>query len=450
MKDSKIHLLSDTIRLLLVAAFVLTLTLGTGQIARAATYPAPVNLGAAGTFVVLTKTGVTNVSTSDITGNIGTSPIDSTAITGFSLIADATNTFSTSSQVTGRVYAADYADPTPSFLTTSVSNMQTAYTDAAGRSIPDFTELYSGDISGRTLAPGLYKWGTGVLITTDVTLAGPADAVWIFQVSGDLTMGSGAQVLLSGGAQAKNIFWQVGGGTGVEIGTTAHMEGTILAAKAIHLRTGASLNGRALAQTAVTLEKNTLVLPPHPIFADVPFSYWANGAIESLYNAGFTGGCSAAPLKYCPEAPVTRAEIAVFLLRGIHGAAYVPPAVGASSGFADVPITYWDAAWIKQLAVEGITIGCTATNYCPDANVMRDQIAVFLLRAMHTSAYAPPAVGASTGFSDVPITYWDAAWIKELAAENITGGCTATAYCPARPVTRAEAAVFLVKAFNLP
>ncbi|MBK8419334.1 ice-binding family protein [Candidatus Villigracilis saccharophilus] len=261
MKNSKYGPLSNTIRLLLLATLVMGLTLGTGQKARAFASPAPVDLGAAAPFVILSKTGVTNVPVSNITGNIGTSPIDSTAITGFSLVTHSTNTYSTSAQVTGKIYAANNASPTPANLTTAVSNMETAFANAAGRSLPDATELYSGNLSGQTIAPGLYKWSTDVLITTNVTLAGPADAVWIFQIAGDLIMGSGAQVLLSGGAQAGTIFWQVGGGTGVEIGTTAHVEGTILAAKAIHLRTGASLNGRALSQTAVTLDKNVLVIP---------------------------------------------------------------------------------------------------------------------------------------------------------------------------------------------
>jgi hypothetical protein len=188
------------------------------------------------------------------------SPIKATAITGFSLIADSTNAFSRSSQVSGLIYASDYDSPTSENLTTAVGNMEAAYTDAAGRA-PNFTELYSGDLSGQTLVPGIYKWSTGVLVTSNVTLAGPSDAVWIFQIAGNLTLGSGAEVLLSGGAKARNIFWQVGGGIGVEIGTTAHVEGTILAQAGINLRTGASLNGRALAQTAVTLDKNTVVVP---------------------------------------------------------------------------------------------------------------------------------------------------------------------------------------------
>jgi hypothetical protein len=262
MNYSTYHPVRKTIRLLLMATLAIALTLGTGQTARAFASPAPVNLGAAAPFAILTKAGITNVPTSAITGNLGVSPIAASAITGFSLIADSTNTFSTSSQVTGKIFAADYADPTPAILTTAVSNMEAAYTDAAGRA-PDVTELGAGNLSGLTIAPGVYKWGTGVSINpaTNVTLAGPSDAVWIFQIAGDLTLNSGAQVLLSGGAQANNIFWQVGGGTGVEIGTTAHVEGTILAAKAIHLRTGASLNGRALAQTAVTLDNNIIMIP---------------------------------------------------------------------------------------------------------------------------------------------------------------------------------------------
>ena len=194
----------------------------------------------------------------------------------------------------------------------------------------------------------------------------------------------------------------------------------------------------------------TLTVTGSPIFSDVPTSYWANDFIERLYLAGITTGCGTSPLIYCPEANVTRAEMAVFLLRGEHGAAYVPPAVGTDTGFTDVPTTYWAAAWIKQLAVEGITTGCSATTYCPDSNVTRAQMAIFLLRGEHGAAYVPPAVGTDTGFTDVPTTYWAASWIKQLAVEGITAGCSPTDFCPDSNVTRAEMAVFLVRTFNLP
>jgi len=223
--------------------------------------PGQVNLGTAANYAILSKSGISTVPASAVTGNMGVSPIDSTAITEFSLTLDSSGAFSSSSQVTGKIYAPDYASPTAANLTTAVGDMQTAYTDAAGRTLPDHTELGAGDIGGMTLAPGLYKWGTGLNIPTDVTLSGNANSVWIFQVAGDLTMASAKSVILAGGAQAKNIFWQIGGGVGVDLGSTSHFEGNILAQAGINLRTGASINGRLLAQTAVTLQANAVTAP---------------------------------------------------------------------------------------------------------------------------------------------------------------------------------------------
>jgi hypothetical protein len=232
--------------------FVWSFTTGTTEAAG----PQPVGLGTSGNFVILAKTGVSTTGSTAVVGNIGLSPAAATFITGFGLIMDSTNVFATSSLVTGRVYAADYADPTPADLTTAISDMETAFTDAAGRTLPDFTELGAGDISGQTLVPGLYKWGTGVLITSGVTLSGGANDVWIFQIAGDLTVSNGAIVTLSGGAQAGNIFWQVAGET--TLGTTSDFKGIILCQTLIALNTGAVMNGRALAQTAVTLDASTI------------------------------------------------------------------------------------------------------------------------------------------------------------------------------------------------
>jgi hypothetical protein len=220
---------------------------------------APVLLGAAGNYVILAKSGISNVPTSAITGDLGLSPAAASFITGFSLSLAAGDNFSTSPQVTGKVYAADYDVPTPSNLTTAVSDMETAYTDAAGRPTPDFVELATGAIGGLTLTPGLYKWSNTVTISSNVTLNGSATDVWIFQIAGGITQASATQVFLTGGALAKNVFWQVFGV--VEIGTTAHMEGIILSQTSITLATGASANGRLLAQTAVSLEGNTVVKP---------------------------------------------------------------------------------------------------------------------------------------------------------------------------------------------
>lgn len=225
-----------------------------------ATGPSPVSLGTAGSFAILAKTGVSTTGATAIVGDIGLSPSAATFITGFDLILDSTNTFSTSSLVTGKIYASDYAPPTPSSMTTAISDMETAFTDAAGRSLPDFTELYAGDISGQTLTPGLYKWGTGVLITdVGVTLSGGADAVWIFQIGEDLTVNNSAIVTLIGGAQAKNIFWQVAGQA--TLGTAVNFKGIILSQTLISLNTGAVMSGRALAQTEVTLDATQLTAP---------------------------------------------------------------------------------------------------------------------------------------------------------------------------------------------
>ncbi len=139
-------------------------------------------------------------------------------------------------------------------MTTAVSDMETAYNDAAGRTLPDATELGAGDISGKTLAPGLYKWGTGVLINNGVTLNGGTNDVWIFQIAGNLSVGNGAIVTLNGGAQARNIFWQVAGKATLE--TTSAFKGNILTQTLVEMKTGATLNGRALAQTAVTMDAN--------------------------------------------------------------------------------------------------------------------------------------------------------------------------------------------------
>ncbi len=226
----------------------------------AAAGPAPVPLGAAGNFVILAKSGVSTTGTTAVVGDIGLSPAAATFLTGFALSADATNTFSTSSLVTGKLYAANYAAPTPAYLTTAVSDMETAFTDAAGRTVPAaVTELGAGNISGLTLAPGLYKWGTGVLVTGGVTLSGGANDVWIFQIAQDLTVSNGAIVTLSGGAQANNIFWQVSGQA--TLGTTANFKGIILSQTLISLNTGAVMTGRALAQTAVTLDQSTVTQP---------------------------------------------------------------------------------------------------------------------------------------------------------------------------------------------
>lgn len=236
-----------------------------GGVGGAGSGPTPVSLATSGNFAILSLTGITNTGshTSAITGNIGASPITAAAMD---------NVFCP--EITGTIYGIDAAYTGNGVVTcfagtaadkTTVDNavldMGAAYDAAAGRTSPDHTELGAGEIGGLTLTPGLYKWGTGVSIPTDVTLSGGANDVWIFQIAGNLTMASAKKVTLAGGALAKNVFWQVAGGAGVTLGTTAQFKGIILAKKAITLETGASVNGRLLSQTAVVLDQNAVTQP---------------------------------------------------------------------------------------------------------------------------------------------------------------------------------------------
>ncbi|MFA6261463.1 MAG: ice-binding family protein [Bacteroidia bacterium] len=222
-----------------------------------ATGLAVVDLGAAGNYVILAKTAINNNPTSAITGDLGLSPAATSYITGLS-ITNATG-YATSAQVTGKIYAADMASPTSINLTTAVNDMTTAFNDAAGRPSPDFTELFTGNIGGKTLTAGLYKWSNTVTLPANVIISGSSTDVWIFQIDGDLTVSSGVKIILSGGAQAKNIFWQVAGT--VSIGTTAQFKGVILSMTGITFATGAEFTGRALAQTAVILDGTSVTKP---------------------------------------------------------------------------------------------------------------------------------------------------------------------------------------------
>lgn len=224
----------------------------------------PVALGTAASYAILAKTGISSVPDSAVTGNIGLSPAARGALTGWSESADVTDTSSTSAQVAppSRLFAADYVGGTTSVdLSTAVANMQTAYTDAAGRTATSAatTNVGAGTLTSLTLSPGVYEWGSAVTIPTDLTLHGDSTDVWIFKVAGTLTMAAAKNVILSGGAQSGNIFWQVA--DAVTIGANSHFEGTILAQTSITFGNLASINGNLLAQTAVNLDATTVVLP---------------------------------------------------------------------------------------------------------------------------------------------------------------------------------------------
>jgi len=220
-------------------------------------YHAPIDLLTAAKFAILSKSGITTTGATSVTGDIGTGPIAATALTGFALITDRTNTYSTSTLVTGNIYAADYAFPTHDMIAVAVLDMQAAYTDAANRPNPNYLNLSAGNLDGETLQPGLYKWVSNVVLTNGLTFDGTPTDIWILQITGTFNTASGAIITLTGGAQANNIFWQITGAT--TLGTASHVEGIFLCKTNMAFQTKSSLNGCALAQTAVTLDSTTIV-----------------------------------------------------------------------------------------------------------------------------------------------------------------------------------------------
>jgi hypothetical protein len=217
------------------------------------TVQATVDLRSTAGFVILAGSLISNIPTSAITGDIGLSPASRSFITGFGL-----------TEVTGTIYAADDVSPAgvPAMLTAAQGDLTTAYNDAAGRTSTDIV-LLAGNIGGLTLTPGLYKSSGSLEISSgDLTFdaKGDANAVFIVQIASTLVTTSGRQIILSGGAKASNIFWQVG--TSATLGTTSVFKGTIMADQSISLNTGATVEGRLSARIgAVTLAGNTIVKP---------------------------------------------------------------------------------------------------------------------------------------------------------------------------------------------
>jgi uncharacterized repeat protein (TIGR02543 family) len=239
----------------ITANFVLAATAG-GECATPA-----VDLGLAKNYAILAESGISTTGTTSVTGDMGISPAAATFITGFALDLTAGAAYSTSSLVTGKIYAPDYANPTPALLTVAVDNMHTAFTTANGLA-PDVTELLAGNLNGQTLAAGVYKWDTGLSVTNSITLdGGGVDcAAFVFQIAGDLTIANGTQIILTNGAKADNIYWVVAG-SGAMLGTSVNFSGNILSKTLISVNTGSSVKGRLLAQTAVTLDASAIVKP---------------------------------------------------------------------------------------------------------------------------------------------------------------------------------------------
>jgi hypothetical protein len=244
---------------LLLATAVAAVPMGAGRSLLEAT--PKVELGTAGDFAILTKTGISTIPKSTITGNIGVSPISGAAITGFSETADSSGTFATASQVSGNIYASDYISPTPIKMTTAISDMKTAYNDAAGRAVTDGakTNFAFGLLGGKTLTPGVYAWNTDVKIDTAMTIKGSPTDIFVFKTSGDVKIAANIAITLEDGAKAENIFWQVAGA--VTAGPGAHLEGIFLVATKAVFQTESSLKGRVLAETACTLDAATVTQP---------------------------------------------------------------------------------------------------------------------------------------------------------------------------------------------
>jgi hypothetical protein len=232
---------------------------------------APVNLLSTSPFAVLAGTAISDVPESAITGNVGISPAARSYITGLS-----------APEVSGSIYAASDGGAVAVLLTQAQNDFTTAYNDAAGRTpvpVNAYLNPGNGNIGGMNLGPGLYKFtGAAMVSGSDLTLTGSATNVWIFQIATSLTVDNAIQVALAGGAQAANVFWQVG--TSAMFGTSSVFQGTVMAQDEITLATGATLDGRALTKTAVTLQSTTITLPilapAAPVFVSI--SLGADGA----------------------------------------------------------------------------------------------------------------------------------------------------------------------------
>jgi len=329
---------------------------------------------------------------------------------------------------------------------TSVTTVQLTASPDGGSSF----NSWSGDASG-TANPTSVTMNANRNVTANFTsavlsltsldptavLAGTAGATLTVNGTGFL---DGAQVQWNGSAR-----------------TTTFVSSTRLTAAL----TAADLAPVAVNQVTVvnpgpSVPSNTLQVSIHT-FADSTPTDWHWKWVEGLYSKRITGGCDINPFRYCPDRVVTRAEMAVFILKAQNedtpGYAPDPAQTGI---FADVPVAgkEWMQAWIEEFYEQGITGGCDVNpfRYCPERQVTRAEMSVFILRAVHGAGYTPPA---ATGiFADVPVPgkEWMQPWVEQFYREGITGGCNTDPlrFCPERQVTRAEMAAFIDRAFGFP
>jgi hypothetical protein len=328
--------------------------------------PATVDLKTAGNFVILSKTGITTTPGTQntlITGDIGVSPIDSASMTGFNLTIDSSSKFSTSSLVVGKVYAANYADPTPATLTTAVSDMEAAYT-AANLQTAGVTNLGAGSIDGLTLTPGVYSWTTDVSIPNSVTLdaQGDSNAIWVSQIAGVLSSGANSHVILANGAQAKNVYWVVAGNTA--LGANSEFNGNILDQTYIALGSDATLNGRTLAQTAVTLIGDTVTVPtPTPstpvatvaAYVAGPDNGGSGDAVSSSSGSGSSSGSSGASLQPSNQlAPVQVPAVSATAGSATAAPGQLAPTQATQAPVASATTTKASAASLPLIGIAGV------------------------------------------------------------------------------------------------
>jgi len=409
-----------------------------------------VDLGTAKNYVIFAEAAAEAITTTVGTyvyGNIGVSSV-ATAITGFDLAADSTNVFSKSVLVSGNVYAFDYADPTPYDMTTAAGDLYNAYTDAYTRpaAVGAFLNIGGGTVTSQTLVPGLYTWGTNVVIPTaaNITLdaQGDTNAVWVFQISGTLDLMDSGSITLADGANGANIFWQVTGA--VTLHPSSHFEGNILAATNIAMQDNASINGRLLSQTAVTLIDNNIspptsapvspvvprdrppvvvppvVVPPVVVPPVVP--------ITTVYHQTFFIGYPDGTFK--PDRNVSRAEVAAALTRALGlGWSNTTPS------YPDVPATHWAAGDIQIMKDEGIMIGDTSGTFRPDAPITRAEAAATLLRMLKV---APIQNLTASSFKDVPVTNWAVGYIEAMQKNGYITGYPDGTYKPTVNILRSE------------
>ena len=220
----------------------------------------PVNLGTAGNFAILAESTITNVPTSVITGDMGLSPAaasaPNTGITGFATTLDGSGQFLTSAQVTGKLYAANLSAPTPAKMTLAISDMMAAYTAAQDLVATHPSNFAAGLLGGQTLTPGVWNWTESAVTVNGGNLILNGAGVYVLQIAGTFDLFSGLSITLAGGATAANVFWAIAGEATLHSGST--FNGELLGGSGIATQAGAVVNGRLLAQTAVTLISSTV------------------------------------------------------------------------------------------------------------------------------------------------------------------------------------------------